>query len=108
MSLVLRWRIPARRITARWRGPAGMAAAIERAPDAPLAAIIGPPGPAGTVLRLDAPLAATWILPHSIGRVPAVQVFLADGEAVAADIAAGPAQVTVTHAVPRAGFVLLI
>lgn len=108
MSLVLRWRVPARRITARWRGPAGLAEAIGREPATPVAGIVGPPGPAGGVLRIDTPLTATWILPHPLGRVPAVQVFLADGEAVAADVQAGPTQITVTHAAPCQGFVLLI
>lgn len=108
MSLTLRWRVPERRIAVRWRGPSGMAETIEREPAAIIASVIGPPGPAGGVLRLDAPFAATWILPHSLGRVPAVQVFLADGEAVAADVEAGPTQITVTHAAPREGFVLLI
>lgn len=108
MSLVLRWRVPDRRIAARWRGPAGMAEALDREPTAPVAAIVGPPGSGGEPLRLDAPLAATWTLPHPLGRVPLVQVFLADGEAVTADVQAGPTQVTVTHASPCAGFVLLI
>lgn len=108
MSLVLRWRIPERRIAARWRGPAGMAAALNRRPATPIAAIVGPPGPRGQPLRLDASLAATWILPHPLGRAPMVQVFLADGEAVAADVQADPTQITVTHAMPREGFVLLL
>lgn len=108
MSLVLGWRIPERRVALRWRGPAGMAAAVRRYPLAPIAAIVGPPGAGGTSLRLDASLAATWILPHPLGRVPAVQVFLADGEQVAADVQASPTQVTVTHAAPRQGFVLLV
>jgi hypothetical protein len=85
-----------------------MAETTWREPAATIASVIGPPGPAGGVLRLDAPFAATWTLPHSLGRVPAVQVFLVDGEAVAADVEAGPTQITVTHATPRAGFVLLI
>lgn len=113
MSLALRWRTPERRITLRWRGPAGMIGHLARHPLAPVAAIVGPPGPPGpshpdtAPLRLDAPLAATWILPHPLGRVPTVQVFLASGEAVLTDVAAGPAQVTVTFPSPQQGFVLV-
>lgn len=116
MTLALRWRAPQRRIATRWRGPAGMAETLARSPEAPLAAIVGPPGPAGpqgpqgpqgAPLRLDAPLAATWILPHPLGRVPAVQVFLPGGEGVIADIAATVETVTVTLASPSQGFVLL-
>lgn len=84
-----------------------MAAAIERLPAATIAAVVGPPGPAGGVLRLDASLAATWSLPHSLGRVPVVQVFLASGEAVIADVEADFSQITISHATPREGFVLL-
>lgn len=85
-----------------------MAEPVARTLPPPLAAIIGPPGPAGGVVRIDASLGATWTLLHPLGRVPAVQVFLAGGEAVAADVQAGPTQITVTHAAPRQGFVLLV
>lgn len=110
MSLTLRWRVPERRIGLRWRGPAGTIAQLTRRPLAPVAAIVGPPGPPGpnaAPLRLDAPLAATWILPHPLGRVPTVQVFLAGGEAVLTDVAADPAQITVTFPSPQQGFVLV-
>jgi hypothetical protein len=110
VSLTLRWRAPERRIGLRWRGPAGMAAHLERHPLAPVAAIVGPPGPPGpdaAPLRLEAPPAATWVLPHSLGRVPTVQVFLASGEAVLTDVAATSTQVTVTFPSPREGFVLV-
>lgn len=113
MSLVLRWRIPPRRVETRWRGPAGMAEAVARPAPQPFAAIVGPPGPAGPAgppgspLRLDAPLAATWTLAHPLGRIPMVQVFLAEGEPVLADIAATPSAVTVSFAAPRQGFVLI-
>ena len=116
MSLALRWRVPARPITTRWRGPLGMAEALARDPLLPIAAIVGPPGaqgsggpvgPTGAPLRLDASLAATWILPHPLGRVPAAQVVLANGESVIADLSATPAAVTVVFAAPQAGFVLV-
>ena len=116
MSLALRWRVPARPITTRWRGPLGMAQALARDPLLPIAAIVGPPGaqgsggpvgPTGAPLRLDASLAATWILPHPLGRVPAAQVVLANGESVIADLSATPAAVTVVFAAPQAGFVLV-
>ena len=112
----LRWRAPPRPITTRWRGPLGMAQALARDPVLPVAAIVGPPGspgPPGPVgqtgapLRLDASLAATWILPHPLGRVPAAQVVLASGESVIADLFATPAAVTVVFAAPHAGFVLV-
>ena len=126
MSLVpvatLRWRVLPRPLTTRWRGPLGMAQALTRDPVLPVAAIVGPPGapgqqgpagsqgpsgPTGAPLRLDASLAATWILPHPLGRVPAAQVMLANGESVIADLTATPAAVTVVFAAPQAGFVLV-
>jgi len=116
MSLALRWRAPARPLATRWRGPVGILETYAVEPAAPLAAIIGPPGPLGPAgppgpfgapLRLDAALAATWILPHPLGRVPVVQVYLAPGECVLADVAATATTVTVAFAAPRQGFVLV-
>ena len=119
MILRLRWRAIPPRLATRWRGPAGMLQALARDPLLPVAAIVGPPGssgspglpgppgPPGTPLRLNAPLAATWILPHPLGRVPATQVVLASGESVIADLSATPAAVTVVFAAPQAGFVLV-
>ena len=117
--LTLRWRVPPRSIVTRWRGSLGMAQALARDPVLPIAAIVGPPGspgpagsqgpvgPTGALLRLDATLAATWILPHPLGRVPATQVMLASGESVIADLSATSATVTVTFAAPQTGFVLI-
>ncbi len=116
MTLLLRWRVPERPIETRWRGPEGMAEALERDPARPVAAIIGPPGPSGSggsgvaPQRIEATLAATWILPHTLGRLPMVQVFLSsgggEGEQVIADTTADPATITVTHASPQTGFIL--
>lgn len=110
MTLVLRWRVPPPPIVTRWRGPAGMADAVRRDPATPIAAIVGPVGPAGPpgVSRqydVTSP-AGTWILPHDLGRVPAVAVYLADGEAVIADVAATSTTITVTFATAQTGFVI--
>lgn len=68
----------------------------------------GAPGANGAQpQRINASLGATWILPHSLGRVPLVQVFLGDGELVIADVSADATQITVTHASPRSGFVII-
>lgn len=116
MTLTLRWRAPSPSIATRWRGPLGMALALTREPLLPVAAIVGPPGPIGppgpvgpqgAPLRIDAPLAATWILPHPFGRVPAVQVVLASGESVIADLSATATAITVIFAAPQQGFVLV-
>lgn len=109
MSLVVRWRVPERPIKTQWRGPEGMAEALSRNPALPIAAIVGPPGPPGPAAapqRIDASLAATWILTHALGRVPTVQVFLGSGEQVIADVTASTTTITVTHASPQQGFVL--
>ena len=115
MTVDLRWRIPAPTIPVRWRGPLGMQAALRQVPAQALAAIVGPPGPAGpqgpagageAPLRLDASLAATWILPHPLGRIPTVQIFLASGEAVLSDAIATASQITVIFPTPQQGFVL--
>lgn len=115
MSLILRWRVPDPAIATLWRGPLGMLSALTRDPSLPVAAIVGPPGPAGpqgpagagsAPLRINASLAATWVLAHALGRVPTVQVYLNSGEAILADIVATTAQITVTFSSPQQGFVL--
>ena len=50
--------------------------------------------------------AGTWTITHGLGRVPAVQVFLASGEAILPDITVDATHITATFASPRAGFVL--
>jgi hypothetical protein len=109
MSLILAWRVPAPTISTLWRGPAGMAQAVERNPQAPVAAIIGPPGPSGAgaqPLRIDASLAATWVLSNPLGRIPTVHVYLSGGEPVLTDVAATSSQITITFPSPQQGFVL--
>ena len=89
-----------------------MSQAILRNPAAPIAAIIGPPGPQGPVgaaaapLHINASLASTWTLPHTLARVPTVQVYLTSGEQVLTDVQATTTQITVTFPSPQAGFVL--
>lgn len=51
--------------------------------------------------------AATWTIPHTKGRIPVVQVYVA-GEQVVGDIDATDTQVVVTHAAPVAGKAILI
>jgi hypothetical protein len=110
MTLVLRWRVPPRRIVTRWRGPEGMALALERNPELPVAAVIGPPGPIGpggaAPVRIDASLAATWVLANPLGRIPTVHVFLGSSEPVLTDVQATASQITVTFPTPQQGFVL--
>lgn len=88
-----------------------MSQALARDPAANIAAIIGPPGPQGPAarsepLRIEAPFAATWNLAHPLGHVPAVQVYLTNGEPVLADLVATDSRITVTFPAPQAGFVL--
>lgn len=57
-------------------------------------------------LKLDAPLAGTWILGNPLGRIPTVQVFLDSGEQIIADVTADASTITVSFAVPHQGYVL--
>lgn len=110
MPMVLQWRVIEPPIITRWRGPLPSPASIEQHIQNPVAGIIGPPGPIGPVgapARIDVTAAATWILSHDLGRVPLVQVFLASGELVVADVVADDAHVTVTFPTATAGFVLI-
>lgn len=49
---------------------------------------------------------ATWTIPHSIGRIPSVQVYIA-GKAVLADVEATSSQVVITFASPQSGVAIL-
>ena len=89
-----------------------MADALARNPEMAVAAIVGPPGPPGaggagsSPVRIDASLAATWVLANPLGRIPLVHVFLASGERVLSDVAATASQITVSFPTPQQGFVL--
>ena len=112
--LVTCWMLPPAALATAWFGPDGRIeqAALQRPNAAAVPVVIGPrgrDGPPGTgaTTRIDAPSAATWILPHGLGREPQVQVFVGTGEAVIADVAVDPVHVTVTFPTPRAGVVLV-
>ena len=118
MTLVLRRFRPAPPLGLRRFGPDGRLAALaELFPAAPLPVAIGPPGPAGAQgapgpagqpTRIDFVAAATWIAAHSLGRVPMAIAYLASGEWVVADTTVTSFNLTVTHAQPQSGFVLLV
>lgn len=67
----------------------------------------GQQGTTGGATRIDASLSASWIIPHTLGRVPIVQVFEDTGEQLIADVLATDTQISVTHGQPVAGFVLI-
>jgi hypothetical protein len=68
----------------------------------------GPAGSSGAAERIDqAAPSASWVLSHSKGRVPGVQLFLASGEVVYADIIASDTVVSVEFASAQTGFVIL-
>jgi len=80
MTLVLRWNAAQRSLVTRWRGPKGMAEAIERQSERPIAAIIGPPGPAGGG-------GGTILAPVVDGSFPPALIQNPDGSLVLAEIA---------------------
>lgn len=70
----------------------------------------GPPGTSGTnaaTAAIWASLASTWILTHSLGRIPASQVVLSSGEQVIADVVATETTINVTFPSPQQGYVLV-
>lgn len=121
--LVTRWVLPAAALETTWIGPDqdiinGLAAnwygidpllapAKIRRQAAAIPAVIGPTGSGGSgAQRINASLASTWILSHSIGRIPIVQVYIGSGEQVIADVVASDTQITVVFGSPQQGFVL--
>ncbi|AWN55072.1 hypothetical protein [Methylobacterium sp. 17Sr1-1] len=94
------------------RGPVA-AVAVEQVATATAVAeqgMAGPPGPPGIaralVVRQDAP-SASWVLPHSLGRPPLVQITDDAGEVVFPDVIAGSAVVSVIFAQPATGSAIL-
>lgn len=71
----------------------------------------GPQGPPGVALayRYDqtAP-SASWVIAHGLGRAPLVDVFLANGEQVEADVTATATTISVVFAAATTGFVTYI
>jgi hypothetical protein len=116
-ALALRLFQPAAALTGRWFGPDGRLETLQAARPVAEAVpvVIGPPGARGErgpgvsdPLRLEASLAATWILPNPLGRIPVVAVFLSTGERIFTDVAADAAHITVTFPSPQQGFVLAL
>lgn len=109
-ELILRRFRPEPGLVLRRFGPdPALLAQAEAVPPRPLSILVGPPGPpggSGSVTRFNVASAATWIVPHLLGREPIAQVFLASGEQIFPDVTVDPVHITVTFASPQAGFVL--
>ena len=68
----------------------------------------GPTGPAGGSTRINQSTAAsTWILSHSLGRIPVVSVYLSTDEYVITDYTVTINTITVTFPSPQSGYVLI-
>ena len=109
-ALVLAWRRPTPGVQTRWRGPDATIAATAAASDPqPIAAVIGPPGPAGPPLatyeHVQAVATALWTVNHNLGRFPSgVTVVSVGGVEVAAGVThASTALSLIDFAAPFAG-----
>jgi hypothetical protein len=68
-----------------------------------------PDPPTDTALVHDqATPAATWTIPHLLGRLPVVAVYLRTGEVVDTDLDADTAQAVLTFPAPTAGWAVLV
>jgi hypothetical protein len=65
------------------------------------------PGSYGLVHTQATP-AATWTIPHLLGRLPVVATYLTSGEVVDTDLDASTDQVVVTWPAPTAGWAVLV
>jgi microcompartment protein CcmL/EutN len=61
----------------------------------------------GGQVHTQAAAAATWIIAHSLGRLPSVTIYLNSGEEVDTDITATSTSVTVTFPAATPGFAIL-
>ena len=120
MTLLLRRFRPDPPLVLRRIGPDARLEALPATPapaPAAVAVAIGPagvagppgvPGPVGQPQRIDFVATATWTAAHNLGRVPMAIAYLATGERILADLVLTTINLTVTHAQPQTGFVLLI
>jgi hypothetical protein len=69
-----------------------------------LASLVGAGG--ATVTHTQSTPLATWTIPHTLGRLPLVSVYVAGSE-VLADIDATSSSVTITFATPTSGVAVL-
>lgn len=67
----------------------------------------GPPGDGASIQINQISPASTWVLTHTLGRRPAVDVYLTSGERIMTDVFATDTQVTVIFATPQTGYVML-
>lgn len=72
----------------------------------------GARGPAGggasaALVHDQAAPSASWLIPHTFGRLPAVALYGTDGALFGADVTATTSAVTVTLSVPTAGKAIL-
>lgn len=82
------------------RGPEGPPGGVGPAgPSGPA----GPQGPSSGVVVTQITPSASWVIPHSFGRLPGVQITNAAGRVVFPDVIAGPSSVSVVFAVPATG-----
>lgn len=63
-------------------------------------------GPTGFQYTQAVP-AATWTIPHTFGRRPAVTLYLTDGTQILADVSTTTSQVSASFASPTTGFAVL-
>lgn len=67
----------------------------------------GPPGNPATVTEQHTP-AGTWVVPHTLNRLPAVAVYDAGGQQILPDSYVTTNSVTLVFAEPTAGTAVLI
>lgn len=70
----------------------------------------GPPGPPGIAAALiveQSSPSASWVIPHSLGRRPLVQIFDDAGEQIYPDVIAGKSNVSVIFSAAMTGSVIL-
>ena len=75
--------------------------------------LVGPPGPIGPQGLTSAPsrfdvtsAAATWTIPHGLGRAPMAECFSPSGERLFPDVFVDSLHITAVFAAPTMGFVL--
>lgn len=108
MKVIVEQKPAIRVVAAKARGPVRVMAPLSKivvrnAGRAGPQGLQGVPGPVAGVVHEQLALSASWIITHSLGRLPSVTVYHLDGEEVEADVFVTTTQVNIVFPFPTTG-----
>ncbi len=108
MKVIVDQKPAIRVVAAKARGPVRVAAhvssvVVKNAGRAGPQGLPGVPGPVAGIVHEQLSPSASWIITHTLGRLPSVTVYHLDGEEVEADVFVTTTQVNIVFPFPTTG-----